>query len=93
MFHRIVNTPQSNNFFLFGARSTGKSTLLASRYPDAVVIDLLDASEERDFSLHPERLRERIPTRAEGNSREHNPRIIIDEIQKRPKLKLQNFTL
>jgi predicted AAA+ superfamily ATPase len=86
MFHRIVNTPQSNNFFLFGARSTGKSTLLASRYPDAVVIDLLDASEERDFSLHPERLRERIPTRAEGNSREHNPRIIIDEIQKCPKL-------
>ena len=86
MFHRIINTPQSNNFFLFGARSTGKSTLLASRYPDAVVIDLLDASEERDFSLHPERLRERIPTTAEGNSRERPPRIIIDEIQKCPKL-------
>lgn len=47
MFHRFVNTPQSNNFFLFGARSTGKSKLLASRYPNVVVIDLLDASEER----------------------------------------------
>jgi predicted AAA+ superfamily ATPase len=81
MFHRIVNTPQTNNFFLFGARSTGKSTLLTSRYPDAVVVDLLDASEEREFSLNPERLRERIPIQGAGT-----PRIIIDEIQKCPKL-------
>lgn len=81
MFHRMIKTPQISSFFLFGARSTGKSTLLASRYPDAVVIDLLDAAEERDFSLHPERLRERIPTGEGGNAR-----IIIDEIQKCPKL-------
>jgi predicted AAA+ superfamily ATPase len=81
MFHRIINTPQSNNFFLFGARATGKSTLLTFRYPDATVIDLLKDSEERELSLHPERLRERIPSARQGT-----PRIIIDEIQKCPKL-------
>lgn len=81
MFPRNVKTPETRNFFLFGARSTGKSTLLKSRYPDAVVIDLLNAAEEREFSMNPERLRERIQ-----KTNDRLARIVIDEIQKCPKL-------
>ena len=44
MLPRDVKLPKSNSFFLFGARGTGKSTLLRSHFRDADhhYIDLLD---------------------------------------------------
>jgi predicted AAA+ superfamily ATPase len=37
-------TPPDRSFFLFGPRGTGKSTLLRQILPEALYLDLLDAS-------------------------------------------------
>ena len=44
MIQRMVKLPKTNSFFLFGARGTGKTTLLKKRFPaqKVVFIDLLD---------------------------------------------------
>ncbi len=63
---------------LFGARQTGKSTLLRARFPRARYVDLLAADTFREFSFRPERLRQSL----EPSER----LVIIDEIQKLPSL-------
>ncbi len=68
------------SFFLFGPRGTGKSTLLEKRYPDALVIDLLDAKTEREYSARPERLYDLIAANPDKQT------IIIDEVQRAPRL-------
>ena len=68
------------SFFLFGPRGTGKSTMLKKRYPDALVIDLLDAKTERDYSARPERLYDFISANPDKRT------IIIDEVQRAPRL-------
>jgi len=68
------------SFFLFGPRGTGKSTWLKSRYPECIMIDLLDPELQRSFTARPERLRALI----EGTPDQHI--VIIDEIQKIPQL-------
>jgi uncharacterized protein len=72
--------PGTETFFLWGARQTGKTTLLRETYPDAVWIDLLKAEEYRRYLMHPEWLRSELP--------EHGkmPFVVIDEIQKVPHL-------
>lgn len=43
MINRILNIEhKEDSIFLFGARQTGKTTLLETRYPDTVTYDLLD---------------------------------------------------
>lgn len=64
------------SFFLFGARQTGKSTLLKETFPEARYIDLLDSITFREYSARPELLRERLT--------EKDSIIIIDEVQKLP---------
>ena len=51
MFHRIVRLSQTNSFFLFGPRGTGKSTLLHELFKKETVhfIDLLDPVMEDLF--------------------------------------------
>jgi predicted AAA+ superfamily ATPase len=66
--------------FLWGARQTGKSTLLKSLYPDALYFDLLLASEYDRFVRNPSLLRETLAA-----SRSDKP-VIIDEIQRVPSL-------
>lgn len=83
MFTRIVNTSKSHSFFLFGARGTGKSTHVIKYYSgeDALFIDLLKPDEETTFLKNPSLLTERI--------KGYGPklkRVIIDEVQKLPKL-------
>lgn len=68
------------SFFLFGPRGTGKSTLLESRYPKALRIDLLNAKTEREFTAQPERLIDLIQANPKANP------IIIDEVQRVPQL-------
>lgn len=64
--------------FLFGARQTGKSTLVRSRYPEAVLFDLLEADTFRELSSRPEYMRQTIPPATRS--------VVIDEVQKLPAL-------
>ncbi len=69
-----------SHFFLFGPRGTGKSTWLKLAFPGALFIDLLAPDVERRFLAHPERLGELVAANKEADI------IILDEIQKVPKL-------
>lgn len=69
---------QDKSFFLFGPRSTGKSTLISEQLPNAVVYDLLDAEIFK-------RLLERPKLLSEENQDSSNL-IVIDEIQRLPQL-------
>jgi predicted AAA+ superfamily ATPase len=79
MYARIISYPQDNSFFLFGPRSTGKSTWVQNEFQSALLIDLLKASTFNRLTAQPDRLERMIP---EGFS----DWIIIDEIQKIPPL-------
>lgn len=82
MFKRIVKLSKSHSFFLFGARATGKSTLLKEVFLDksSLYIDLLDPLIDDRLGRHPEELKQMIAAHPEKEW------IIIDEIQKIPKL-------
>ena len=69
-----------SSVFLFGARQTGKSTFLASQFPDAVYIDLLDAKSRRRFRSQPEILFQMLQDKPEGSI------VVIDEIPEVPEL-------
>jgi len=66
------------SLFLFGARQTGKSTLLKTLFPNARLINLLEANTFREISARPELIRQSLT--------EQDKLIIIDEIQKLPEL-------
>ena len=70
------------SFFLWGARQTGKSTLLRQTYKDARWVDLLKSEEFRRYLAHPEFLREEI----QATATDPRQQIVIDEIQKVPAL-------
>lgn len=82
MYNRLVRAQKERSFFLFGARATGKSTLLIQHFPktQSYWIDLLDPELEEQFILHPESLKDI------ANEIKSPQWIIIDEIQKAPKL-------
>ena len=69
--------------FLWGARKTGKSTFLKSRFPDSIVVDLLKTDLVIEYMRRPSLLRERVQARSIG--RQSRP-IVIDEVQKVPPL-------
>ncbi len=83
MFQRTIQFSDSNSFFLFGPRGTGKTTLLHTIFPKetTIFIDLLDPFEEDIFSKNPSELKNRIAALSEQTEW-----IIIDEIQKVPRL-------
>lgn len=66
--------------FLWGARQTGKSTLLKALYPEAPYFDLLLANEYDRFLRNPSLLREILEATPSGSP------VIIDEIQRLPSL-------
>ncbi|MDZ4725513.1 MAG: AAA family ATPase [Leptospira sp.] len=76
----------TRSFFLFGPRSTGKSTLLNEMLPEsaALWIDLLDPDTERELAKSPSRL----ATILEGELASNRKRkwVVIDEVQKVPEL-------
>ncbi len=51
-----VDLPPRQSAFLWGARQTGKSTLLRTRFPDSVTYDLLDSDPMLRFTAMPSRL-------------------------------------
>ena len=66
--------------FLFGARQTGKSTLLKERFPGAVYYDLLIPDVRKAFKRNPDTFREALMDKPAGTL------VIVDEIQKVPEL-------
>ncbi len=83
MFQRIQNPLRSSSFFLFGARGTGKSTLLEEmfRSEKTLWIDLLDPEQENRYAIRPGELRDQLA--AAGDNLDW---VVIDEVQKVPKL-------
>ena len=80
MVNRRVNPIQSNSFFLFGARGTGKSTLIRQLLPaESLTFDLLDDEVFDRLLRQPGIVEEAC------DSRKHEW-IVIDEIQRLPKL-------
>ena len=66
------------NFFLFGPRATGKTSLIRAQLPDVRVYDLLDADTFARLARRPKLLEEEL---VPGDSY-----LVIDEIQKLPSL-------
>ena len=81
MLSRKLNLIEENeSIFLWGARQTGKSTLLRTIFPDSRYIDLLKSDEFERYSRRTSLLREELSLLPE------NELVIIDEIQKIPAL-------
>lgn len=82
MLPRKINfqDAESESVFLWGARQTGKSTLLKMLFPDVRYIDLLKSDEFARYNRRPALLREELSLLPE------NELVIIDEIQKLPAL-------
>ncbi len=79
VFKRLLKMPD-HSFFLFGPRGVGKSTWLKNVLPQAIFIDLLDASQYLELTRNPHILEAFIGNRPDQSW------IVIDEIQKNPEL-------
>ena len=82
MFSRKLNLHEAENesCFLWGARQTGKSTLLNKSFPKARYIDLLKSDVFERYNRRPALLREELSLLPDGET------VIIDEVQKLPAL-------
>lgn len=74
-----ISTESKHSVFLFGPRGTGKTSWLCSHFKNAVYYDLLDDDTYTRLLAWPKRIAEDLPADFSGW-------IIIDEIQKAPKL-------
>lgn len=81
IFSRLQKLNLRHGFFLFGARGTGKTTLLKKKFltKETLWIDLLSYSDEERFGKNPDLLSEILKEKS-------YKRVVIDEIQKIPKL-------
>ena len=82
MYTRYLTLEDANDdtVFLWGARQTGKSTLLKNLFPECRYYDLLKGEQFERLNRRPELLREELIIC------EENELIIIDEVQKVPQL-------
>ena len=82
MLSRIlqISSELDDSIFLFGARQTGKSTILRQQFPKAIYIDLLDTEVKNRLSRRPVLLYETLKDKPE------NTLVIIDEIPEVPEL-------
>lgn len=82
MYKRLfdVESKLDEGMFLFGARQTGKSTLLKERFKGKIYYDLLDPELRKFFKRNPNALKEALKDKPSGTL------VIIDEIQKVPEL-------
>jgi predicted AAA+ superfamily ATPase len=80
---RLLQLPEDESFFLFGPRGVGKTTLLKHLpwFEHALYINLLMAGEEQRFARNPDELVAIVKALPH-----HITHIIIDEVQKLPKL-------
>jgi predicted AAA+ superfamily ATPase len=80
---RLLQLPLYNSFFLFGARNTGKSSLLKHIFTveQSFWVDLLDPELEEKFIREPNHFKQQVLALDQNIKF-----VIIDEIQKVPKL-------
>ena len=83
MLKRLLTLPKSHSFFLFGARNTGKSTLIREQFPvnSTFLVDLLDIEEEARYQDNPADFYHVVKALPD-----HITHVVIDEVQKIPKL-------
>lgn len=83
MIPRLLQLPEDESFFLFGPRGVGKTTLLKHLpyFSQALYINLLSPGEEQRFARNPDELTQIVKALPK-----HISHIIIDEVQKLPKL-------
>lgn len=81
MVGRLLKLKKSRNLFLFGARGTGKSTLIRVEFagPRTLWIDLLKEEDEERYRKRPQELSAQLQNQAYDW-------VVIDEVQKIPKL-------
>ena len=79
MYARLLPTP-TRSTFLFGPRSTGKSTWIRDRFPNAATYDLLDTGEALRLGKDPQALYRELSALPPGAW------AVIDEVQKAPAL-------
>ncbi len=82
MVNRTIRLSKSHSFFVFGPRGSGKSTLIKSLYSsheNVLYIDLLRPKTEDGFRRDPDQLVQLVEAQKPSW-------VIIDEIQKLPKL-------
>lgn len=77
---QILEGAAGESLFIWGARQTGKSTLLKNLFPDALWFDLLQSDVFERFQKSPVQFRETILATASGTV------VVVDEIQKIPAL-------
>ena len=75
-----ISNELDGSIFLFGARQTGKSTILRQQLPDAIYIDLLDTEVRNRFAHRPVLLYEMLI------DKQPETIVIIDEIPEVPEL-------
>lgn len=82
MYNRVLSLSESetNSLFLFGARQTGKTSLLHERFPNSIYYDLLEFDTMMRFRQRPSLLRDLLEEVPNGSL------VIIDEIQQVPEL-------
>lgn len=78
-----IDLPKQQSTFLWGARKTGKTTLLRENFPESIFIDFLQTDTFLEYTKSPFLLRERLLARKEQAGR--HP-VIIDEVQKVPQV-------
>ena len=78
MIERILNLREftEDSIFLWGARQTGKSTMLMEQFRDAKYYDLLESDLYERFRRKPAMLRQEL------EMADSSTVVIIDEIQK-----------
>ncbi len=84
MYQRFCNPLLSNSFFLFGARGTGKTSLLQNLLPESSTtlwIDLLDEELYNRILAHPSYFEQLIPAHFGPDCW-----VVADEIQRIPSL-------
>lgn len=84
MFTRLFTPPSRHSFFLFGARGTGKSTLLRRHFSNSLEVfwvDLLDFETEDSLLRNPAIFDQQLNQLGTGIRW-----IVVDEVQKIPKL-------
>lgn len=75
-----INDAKEGSVFLFGARQSGKTTLLLKLFPDSRFYDLLETDTYERLRRNPALLRQELVSAKEGEV------VIIDEIQLIPEL-------
>lgn len=84
MIDRIIRLPEKDSFFLFGARQTGKTTLIESRFPKSIwKVDLLLTDLLLTYSKDPSLFRKEA---IEKIKNEGIRTLFVDEIQRVPLL-------